>query len=68
MLCCSSSSCRPLLAIASTGVFNAFDLGRLNLGGLNLGLVNSLGALELGQFIEASLRPQVAVIAGQGES
>lgn len=59
---------QTLLVIASTGVFNTFDLSRLNLGGVNLGLINGLGGIELGQFIDAGLRPQVAGIAGQGES
>ncbi|POR31188.1 Uncharacterized protein TPAR_08609 [Tolypocladium paradoxum] len=58
---------QTLLAIAGTGVFNTFDLSRLNLGGLNLGLINGIGGIELGQFIDAGLRPQVAGIAGQGE-
>ncbi|KND93056.1 hypothetical protein TOPH_02361 [Tolypocladium ophioglossoides CBS 100239] len=57
-----------LLAIASTGVFNTFDLSKLNLGGINMGLINGVGGVDLGQFIDVGVRPQVAVIAGQGES
>ncbi|OAQ86772.1 hypothetical protein VFPFJ_00846 [Purpureocillium lilacinum] len=55
---------QTLLAISGTGVFNAFDLSTLNLGGLNLGLIGGVGGVQLGQFIDAGVIPQIGAIAG----
>ncbi|OAA47805.1 hypothetical protein NOR_02295 [Metarhizium rileyi] len=48
-----------VLSIAQTGVFNRFDLAGLNLGGLDLGLINGIGAFDVGTLIDASLVPQI---------
>ena len=56
-----------LLAIASTGIFDKFDLSSLSLGDLNLGLINGIGAVDLAQFIDATLVPQIEIIANEGE-
>lgn len=58
---------QTLLAIANTGVLDAVDLGGLALGGLNLGLINNLGGVDLSQFIDAALVSQIGAIAAQGE-
>lgn len=59
-------SLNTLLAIAGTGVFNTFDLSVLNPGFLNLGLINGINGVGLGQFIDAGLVPQIAGIASGG--
>ncbi|KAJ6444413.1 Exocyst complex component Sec5 [Purpureocillium lavendulum] len=59
---------QTLLAISSTGVFNAFDLSTLNLGSVNFGLIGGVGGVQLGQFIDAGAIPQIGAIAGGGES
>ncbi|UNI21862.1 hypothetical protein JDV02_007812 [Purpureocillium takamizusanense] len=53
-----------LLAVAGTGVFNAFDLSTLNLGVLNLGLIGGVGGVQLNQFIDKGVIPQIGNIAG----
>lgn len=58
---------QTLLTIAQTGVFNTFDLSTLNLGGLNLALINGIGGIGLGQFIPAAVTPQVTTIASGGK-
>ncbi|KAM3497910.1 hypothetical protein MY10362_008749, partial [Beauveria mimosiformis] len=54
---------QTLLAIAGTGALNGFDLGSLALGGLNLGLVNGIGGVDLRQFVSSSSIPQIESIA-----
>lgn len=58
---------QTLLTIAQTGVFNTFDLSTLNLGGLNLALINGIGGINLGQFITPAVAPQVTTIANGGK-
>ncbi|KAG8422481.1 hypothetical protein J3459_010330 [Metarhizium acridum] len=50
---------QTVLAIAQTGVFNQFDLAGLNLGALNLGLINGIGAFDIGSIIDVALVPQI---------
>lgn len=57
-----------LLIIANTGVFNNFDLSTLNLGGIDLALINNLGGVNLGQFIDVSVVPQIQTISSEGKS
>ncbi|CAG7563719.1 unnamed protein product [Fusarium equiseti] len=54
-----------MLAIAETGIFDQFELSGLQLGGLNLGLIDGIGGLDLTQFIDAAARPKITVIAKQ---
>lgn len=53
-----------LLQLGQLGVFNAFDLGNLQLELLQLGLVSNIGAFDLGSLIDQSLVPQIQAIAG----
>jgi hypothetical protein len=48
-----------LSQLGGQGVFGNFDLSSLNLGGLNLGIVDSIGGFDLGSIIDASLLPQI---------
>ena len=57
-----------LLTIAGTCALNSFDLSGLALGGLNLGLVNGIGGVDLTQFVNAGSIPQIEAIAKQGKS
>jgi hypothetical protein len=57
-----------MLAIAETGIFDQFELSRLDLGNLNLGLINGIAGLNLAQFIDAALQPQINIISKEGES
>lgn len=54
-----------MLAIAETGIFDQFELSSLQLGNLNLGLIDGIGGLDLTQFIDAATRPKITVIAKQ---
>ncbi|KAH8166236.1 hypothetical protein CIB48_g2008 [Xylaria polymorpha] len=54
-----------LSQLGGLGVFSNFDLSTLQLGGLNLGLVNSIGGFDIGSLIDASLQPQIASIIQQ---
>ncbi|KAK3190511.1 hypothetical protein K4F52_003532 [Lecanicillium sp. MT-2017a] len=56
---------QTLLAIAGTGALNTFDLSGLGLAQLNLGLINNIGGVDLGQFINAGSIPQIETIAKQ---
>lgn len=47
------------------GLFNNLDLARLQLGGLNLGLIQNLHGVNLGGFIGRDVVPQIELIAGQ---
>ncbi|KAM5385339.1 hypothetical protein ACJZ2D_000980 [Fusarium nematophilum] len=58
------------LAIAETGVFDRLDLSRLSLdtlGELNLGLIENIARVDLGQFIDDNVRPQIIVVVQQSE-
>ncbi|WYZ46369.1 hypothetical protein EsH8_IX_000594 [Colletotrichum jinshuiense] len=48
-----------LLAIQQQGVFGNVNLAQLNLGGLNFGLIQGIGQVNLGQFIDQALIPQI---------
>lgn len=52
-----------LLAIASTGLLDHFDLSTLPLGGLNLGLLGNLKGLNLGSLVDPNLVPQILPVA-----
>ncbi|KAI0447959.1 hypothetical protein F4803DRAFT_192232 [Xylaria telfairii] len=54
-----------LSQLGGLGVFSNFDLSTLQLGGLNFGLVNSIGGFDIGSLIDASLQPQIASIIQQ---
>lgn len=56
---------QTLLALGQVGVLNSFDLSGLNLGVLNLGLVNNIGGFDFSQLIDQSLLPQIQTIAQQ---
>ncbi|CEJ84276.1 hypothetical protein VHEMI03432 [[Torrubiella] hemipterigena] len=56
-----------LLAIAQTGVLNRFDLSSLVLGNVNLALIQPIGGVNLGQFIDVAVVPQVQTIANGGK-
>lgn len=56
---------QTLLQLGQLGVFNAFDLSTLNLQALQLGLINNVGAFDLGSLIDASLVPQITAISEQ---
>lgn len=47
------------------GLFNGIDLRQLNLGGLNLGLIQNLHGVNLGGFINGGVIPQIEQIARQ---
>lgn len=57
---------QTLLQLGQLGVFNQFDLSNLNLQLLQLGLVQNVGAFDLGGLIDASLVPQITTIVQQG--
>ncbi|KAF4865747.1 hypothetical protein CGCSCA1_v013861 [Colletotrichum siamense] len=54
-----------ILAIQQQGVFGNVNLANLNFGGLNLGLINGIGQVNLGQFIDQALIPQITQIVQQ---
>ncbi|KAI0404178.1 hypothetical protein F4802DRAFT_256211 [Xylaria palmicola] len=56
-----------LSQLGGLGVFGNFDLSGLQLGGLNFGLVNSLGGFDLGSIIDGNLRPQIQQVIQQTE-
>ncbi|POS81400.1 hypothetical protein DHEL01_v200187 [Diaporthe helianthi] len=56
---------QTVLQLGQLGVFNAFDLSSLNLQALQLGLINNVGAFDLGSLIDASLVPQITAISEQ---
>lgn len=57
-----------VLKIAETGIFDKFELSRLELGGLNLGLIDGIASIDLTKFIDAALKPKITVIAKKGKS
>ncbi|KAJ8123827.1 hypothetical protein ONZ43_g314 [Nemania bipapillata] len=54
-----------LSQLGGLGVFSNFDLSTLQLGGLNFGLVNSLGGFDISSLIDASLVPQIQSVIQQ---
>ncbi|KZL80057.1 hypothetical protein CI238_08777 [Colletotrichum incanum] len=54
-----------ILAIQQQGLFNNVNLAQLNLGGLNFGLIQNLGGLNLGQFIDQNLVGQISQVVQQ---
>lgn len=54
-----------LIQIQQLGLFNGFDLSSLAFSPLNFGLINNVGGLDLNQFIDGSLFPQIQAIAQQ---
>lgn len=55
-----------LLAIAGTGALTSFDLTGLPLGDINLQLIAGIASVDLTQFVEVALVPQITVISQQG--
>lgn len=56
-----------LLVVAQTGVFNNFDLATLQLGSLDLALINNIGTVGLNQFIDVAVVPQIQTISSSGK-
>lgn len=54
-----------LSQLGGLGVFGNFDLSTIQLGGLNLGVVNAIGGFDIGSLIDASLQPQIQSIIQQ---
>ncbi|KAI0104749.1 hypothetical protein GGR51DRAFT_218207 [Nemania sp. FL0031] len=54
-----------LSQLGGLGVFSNFDLSSLQLGGLNFGLINSLGGFDVSSLIDASLVPQLQAVIQQ---
>ncbi|KAI1757366.1 hypothetical protein F4782DRAFT_226492 [Xylaria castorea] len=54
-----------LSQLGGLGVFSNFDLSSLQLGGLNLGVVNGIGGFDIGSLIDASLQPQIQSVIQQ---
>ncbi|KAI0459359.1 hypothetical protein F5B21DRAFT_298879 [Xylaria acuta] len=54
-----------LSQLGGLGVFSNFDLSSLQLGGLNFGLVNNIGAFDISSLIDVGLQPQIQSIIQQ---
>lgn len=54
-----------LSQLGGLGVFSNFDLSTIQLGGLNLGVVNAIGGFDIGSIIDASLQPQIQSVIQQ---
>ncbi|KAF5679830.1 hypothetical protein FHETE_721 [Fusarium heterosporum] len=52
-----------MLKIAETGIFDTFELSQLELGGLDLGLIDGIASIDLTKFIDSALKPKITVIA-----
>ncbi|KAF4989805.1 hypothetical protein FGRMN_8897 [Fusarium graminum] len=52
-----------MLKIAETGIFDTFELSQLELGGLDLGLIDGIASIDLTKFIDSALKPKINVIA-----
>ena len=57
-----------LLAISQTGLLGGLDLASLQLGILDLGLINNIAGVNLAPFINAANVAQIQVIAQEGKS
>jgi hypothetical protein len=58
-------SLQTLLQFSSLGLFNGFDLSSLALQQLNLGLLQNVGVLDLGSFVDSGNLGQIQAIAQQ---
>jgi hypothetical protein len=55
-----------VIQLEQLGVLGGFDLSSLSLNNLNFGLIqNNVGGLDLSQFIDSSIAPQIATIVSQ---
>lgn len=54
-----------LIQLQQLGVLGGFDLSTLALNQVNFGLINNLGGINLTQFIDAALIPQIQTIIQQ---
>ncbi|ORY65359.1 uncharacterized protein BCR38DRAFT_195977 [Pseudomassariella vexata] len=54
-----------LVQLQSLGVLGGFDLSTLQLNSLNFGLIQAVGGIDLTQFIDAGLIPQIQTIVQQ---
>ncbi|KAI5866760.1 hypothetical protein GGS23DRAFT_287319 [Durotheca rogersii] len=54
-----------LSQLGSLGIFGNFDLSTLQLGAINLGLINGIGNFNIGSLIDQSLIPQIQAIIQQ---
>jgi hypothetical protein len=54
-----------LSQLGGLGVFGNFDLSSINLGGLNLGLVNSISSFDVSSLIDVNLVPQIQSVIQQ---
>lgn len=59
-------SLQTFLQIHQLGVLDVFDLGALNLQFLDLGVINNIGGVDLGQFINPNVFGQIESVANQG--
>ncbi|EFQ33229.1 uncharacterized protein GLRG_08373 [Colletotrichum graminicola M1.001] len=58
-----------LLSLQQLGLFNNnINLAQLNFGALNFGLINNLGGVNLGQFINPNLVAQITQVVQQSTS
>ncbi|KAI3329211.1 hypothetical protein HD806DRAFT_276223 [Xylariaceae sp. AK1471] len=56
-----------LSQLGGLGVFGNFDLSTINLGGLNLGLVNSISSFDVSSLIDVNLVPQIQSVIQQAQ-
>jgi hypothetical protein len=54
-----------VIQLQQLGILGGFDLSSLALNSVNLGLINTVGSVDLTQFIDASLAPQIQTIIQQ---
>ncbi|KAI1853237.1 hypothetical protein JX265_000264 [Neoarthrinium moseri] len=56
---------QQLIQLQQLGVLGGFDLSTLALNNVNFGLINAVGGIDLTQFIDSSLIPQIQTIVQQ---
>jgi hypothetical protein len=56
---------QSLIQLQQIGVLGGFDLSNFGLSQVNLGIINNIGSVDLTQFIDASLVPQIQTIIQQ---
>lgn len=54
-----------LIQLQQLGILGGFDLSALSLNSLNFGVINAVGGVDLSQFIDAALAPQIQTIIQQ---
>ncbi|KAK6081042.1 hypothetical protein SCUP515_03184 [Seiridium cupressi] len=54
-----------IIQLQQLGVLGGFDLSTLNLNQVKFGVINAIGGVDLTQFIDASLAPQIQTIVQQ---